>query len=148
MQFPACLTEIQKRQRGKETGVDYRYMPEPDLPPLRVSLKQLTAVRDSLPQLPRATVKKMCENHGLTPAEGKLLLLEPGGRDFFEIFSTPLPHATPCIRLHEQKFRSHAGARRQKDGRAALTDRNLIWGLARQASNLCLTRGFMDSERS
>jgi aspartyl-tRNA(Asn)/glutamyl-tRNA(Gln) amidotransferase subunit B len=40
--------------RSKETETDYRYMPEPDLPPLRVPAQLMTSAQSSLPELPDA----------------------------------------------------------------------------------------------
>ncbi len=38
--------------RSKESEIDYRYMPEPDLPPLRLAAALVQAARDALPELP------------------------------------------------------------------------------------------------
>jgi len=58
--------------REKETADDYRYFPEPDLPPLHFEAAEIEEVRKTLPPLPRAEKKKLSEL-GLTQAEAEQL---------------------------------------------------------------------------
>ncbi|MDB4978811.1 MAG: aspartyl/glutamyl-tRNA amidotransferase subunit [Candidatus Peribacteria bacterium] len=59
--------------RSKETADDYRYFPEPDIPPLHVPAEKVEAVRASLPPLPRALKQKYVDLK-LTAAEANMLV--------------------------------------------------------------------------
>jgi len=54
-------------QRSKEQAHDYRYFPEPDLPPVFVSREWVANLKDSLPELPDARRERYIAQHGLTP---------------------------------------------------------------------------------
>ncbi len=54
-------------QRTKEFAEDYRYFPEPDLPPLEVSREWVAEIRSSLPELPAARRERFITTYGLTP---------------------------------------------------------------------------------
>lgn len=56
-------------QRSKEEANDYRYMPEPDLPPLHFTKEYLDALRAELPELPQAKRKRFKEEYGLPDAD-------------------------------------------------------------------------------
>jgi aspartyl-tRNA(Asn)/glutamyl-tRNA(Gln) amidotransferase subunit B len=60
-------------QRSKEEAHDYRYFPEPDLPPLSVSRETVDALRASLPELPVAKRRRFESDYGLTPDEAATL---------------------------------------------------------------------------
>src|ERR1700716_1553743 len=62
-------------QRTKEFAEDYRYFPEPDLPPLEVSREWVAEIRSSLPELPAARRDRFITAYGLTPD-----VVEPDGR--------------------------------------------------------------------
>jgi aspartyl-tRNA(Asn)/glutamyl-tRNA(Gln) amidotransferase subunit B len=53
-------------QRSKEQAHDYRYFPEPDLPPLFVSREWVTELQAKLPELPDARRERYVSEHGLT----------------------------------------------------------------------------------
>ena len=73
-----------RSMRGKEEAHDYRYFPEPDLPPVRVSAALLERVRASLPELPRARVQRLQQRHGLSAADARTLCGDRALADFFE----------------------------------------------------------------
>lgn len=54
-----------RSMRSKEMAHDYRYFPEPDLPPLIVSEAYINTVKASLPELPEALFQKYTTNYGL-----------------------------------------------------------------------------------
>jgi aspartyl-tRNA(Asn)/glutamyl-tRNA(Gln) amidotransferase subunit B len=71
--------------RSKEEAHDYRYFPEPDLPPLDVDAAWVTALRATLPELPEARTNRLIATHGLSEYDANLLVrLLAGGADYFE----------------------------------------------------------------
>ncbi len=71
-------------QRGKENAHDYRYFPEPDLPPLVVERSWIDSIRASLPELPEARTNRFMEQYELKPQEARLLTSEKALADYFE----------------------------------------------------------------
>ena len=71
-------------QRGKESAHDYRYFPEPDLPPLVLDPNWIESVRASLPELPEAKTGRFIEQYELKPQEARLLTSEKALADYFE----------------------------------------------------------------
>jgi aspartyl-tRNA(Asn)/glutamyl-tRNA(Gln) amidotransferase subunit B len=74
--------------RSKEEANDYRYFPEPDLPPLVVSEAMLTHAKSTLPELPRAKRARYAETLGLTQAAASVLTQHPRIAEFFEEAAT------------------------------------------------------------
>jgi aspartyl-tRNA(Asn)/glutamyl-tRNA(Gln) amidotransferase subunit B len=71
-------------QRSKEEAHDYRYFPEPDLPPVTLSAEQVEAIRARLPELPDAKLRRFEEAYGLGRYEAGLLTESRARADFFE----------------------------------------------------------------
>ena len=71
-------------QRSKESSEDYRYFPEPDLPPLELSREWVEQVRATLPELPDARAARFVDDFGLTPRDAALLTAERTVADWFE----------------------------------------------------------------
>jgi aspartyl-tRNA(Asn)/glutamyl-tRNA(Gln) amidotransferase subunit B len=71
-------------QRSKEYAEDYRYFPEPDLPPLTFTEEWVDDVRASLPELPRAKAERFIAAYALRPADAKLLTEEKAVAEYFE----------------------------------------------------------------
>jgi aspartyl-tRNA(Asn)/glutamyl-tRNA(Gln) amidotransferase subunit B len=69
-----------RRLRGKEGEVDYRYMPEPDLPPVVLSQRLVDKVRETMPLLPDEVVEQLTAGYGLSPKDARTLLLWDEGR--------------------------------------------------------------------
>lgn len=82
-------------QRVKEGEEDYRYFPEPDLPPLVVELAWLDAIRESLPELPAARLRRFQEQYGLGAYDAGVLTVEPAVADYYEKTVSALPGVTP-----------------------------------------------------
>ncbi len=72
------------QMRVKEYANDYRYFPEPDLPPLTVSRAQVDEVRATLPELPRAKAQRFVGAYGLSDYDAQVLVQEPHWADYFE----------------------------------------------------------------
>ena len=60
--------------RSKEGSHDYRYFPEPDLPPLRLAPRFVQEHRDALPELPAAKRERFTARYGLGPADIEQLI--------------------------------------------------------------------------
>jgi aspartyl-tRNA(Asn)/glutamyl-tRNA(Gln) amidotransferase subunit B len=71
-------------QRTKESAHDYRYFPEPDLPPLTIEATFVDGIRASLQELPAARRARFVESYGLGPSEAELITLERETADYFE----------------------------------------------------------------
>jgi aspartyl-tRNA(Asn)/glutamyl-tRNA(Gln) amidotransferase subunit B len=71
-------------QRGKESAHDYRYFPEPDLPPLVLGQSWIDLIRAALPELPEAKMRRFIEQYELKPQEARLLTSEKALADYFE----------------------------------------------------------------
>ncbi|KAG9544282.1 hypothetical protein KCU71_g10577, partial [Aureobasidium melanogenum] len=69
------------RLRSKEGEVDYRYMPDPDLPPVLISNELVDHLRETLPELPDSTVFRTINDFGLSTKDAKTLFsLDDGER--------------------------------------------------------------------
>jgi len=71
-------------QRVKEESDDYRYFPEPDLPPLRISRAWVDEIRAALPELPEVKEKRFRAEYNLTAAEAAILAADRDVAAYFE----------------------------------------------------------------
>jgi aspartyl-tRNA(Asn)/glutamyl-tRNA(Gln) amidotransferase subunit B len=71
-------------QRSKEEAHDYRYFPEPDLPPLFIERPWVEEIRSHLPELPEPKRRRFMSEHGLTPQEAGTLTASRSMADFYE----------------------------------------------------------------
>ena len=78
------VSEKTYSQRSKEDAHDYRYFPEPDLPPLVIEKDWVEQIRASLPELPRAKFQRFVKEYGLTEYAAGVLVAERAVADYFE----------------------------------------------------------------
>jgi aspartyl-tRNA(Asn)/glutamyl-tRNA(Gln) amidotransferase subunit B len=71
-------------QRTKEYAHDYRYFPEPDLPPLALDRKWVEEIKAKLPELPEAKRDRFMAEYGLPLYDASLLTSSKGMADYFE----------------------------------------------------------------
>jgi aspartyl-tRNA(Asn)/glutamyl-tRNA(Gln) amidotransferase subunit B len=71
-------------QRTKEYAHDYRYFPEPDLPPLRLAREWVEEIRARMPELPDAKRERFIRQYGLAEYEVNLLTETQAKAEFFE----------------------------------------------------------------
>jgi aspartyl-tRNA(Asn)/glutamyl-tRNA(Gln) amidotransferase subunit B len=83
-------------QRDKEDAHDYRYFPEPDLPPLHVDAEWIERVRRALPELPAARRARLQRAFGLSPDRAAQLVEDQAVADFFERASAYAPAVAPA----------------------------------------------------
>jgi aspartyl-tRNA(Asn)/glutamyl-tRNA(Gln) amidotransferase subunit B len=70
--------------RSKEEAHDYRYFPEPDLPPLTVSDEFIERVRADMPELPEARRRRFMDQYGLSFSDASQLTSERSLADYYE----------------------------------------------------------------
>jgi len=79
-----------RAMRSKEEANDYRYFPDPDLPPLVIDAAFVDGVRETLPELPEPRRARLVDAYGLTRDEARALTRERASADYVErMLDTP-----------------------------------------------------------
>ena len=73
-----------REMRSKEESHDYRYFPEPDLSPLKVTEEQVAAAIESLPELPRERCSRFKDMYELKDYDAEVLTQSAASADYFE----------------------------------------------------------------
>ncbi|HEX6902044.1 MAG TPA: Asp-tRNA(Asn)/Glu-tRNA(Gln) amidotransferase subunit GatB [Thermoanaerobaculia bacterium] len=84
-------TGVTKVQRSKEEAHDYRYFPEPDLPPLVVSAERLEGLKADLPELPWQRRARFASQYGLPAGDAQVLTTSRELADYYEAAAAALP---------------------------------------------------------
>ncbi|MFQ5933949.1 MAG: Asp-tRNA(Asn)/Glu-tRNA(Gln) amidotransferase subunit GatB, partial [Dehalococcoidia bacterium] len=71
-------------QRSKEFAHDYRYFPEPDLPPMVIDRAWVQEIRARLPELPDARKERFIDDYQLPPKDADILINSKSLADYFE----------------------------------------------------------------
>ncbi len=92
--------EMRTRQmRSKEEAHDYRYFPEPDIPPVVVTDEMLEEIRLEIPELPEARRRRYVSEFGLTDFDSSVLTEDRPLADFFESILEHSASAKPTANL-------------------------------------------------
>ena len=70
--------------RSKEDAQDYKYFPEPDLPPIRLSDEYIQEIKDNLPELPEEKKARYVGEYGLTDYDAKILCSDKAFANLFD----------------------------------------------------------------
>ena len=70
--------------RAKEDAADYRFFPEPDLPPIILTVDQIDGIRPQLPELPDSRKKRYSEQFGISDYDADVLVSNRTVADWFE----------------------------------------------------------------
>jgi len=70
--------------RSKENAHDYRYMPEPDLPPIVTTDEQIAKYRDELPELPDARRERLEKDYGLSDYDAGIITGSRASAEYFD----------------------------------------------------------------
>ncbi|MEK6550349.1 MAG: Asp-tRNA(Asn)/Glu-tRNA(Gln) amidotransferase subunit GatB [Pseudomonadota bacterium] len=73
-----------RSMRSKEEAMDYRYFPDPDLPPLMIEQSFIDAVRQTLPELPDAKRERFMSQYGLNRYDAGVLTASKAMSEFYE----------------------------------------------------------------
>lgn len=71
-------------QRKKESAHDYRYFPEPDIPPMEFTKQYVEDLKIKLPELPDEKEKRFAQEYGLNTADVLILTADNGLAEYFE----------------------------------------------------------------
>ncbi|MEN6462256.1 MAG: Asp-tRNA(Asn)/Glu-tRNA(Gln) amidotransferase subunit GatB, partial [Syntrophomonas sp.] len=76
--------QVTRSMRSKEEAHDYRYFPEPDLPPLRISQEWIEEIRKTLPEMPDEAQNRLVQEYGLPVYDAAIITLTPEYLEFFD----------------------------------------------------------------
>ncbi len=85
--------------RVKERVVDYRFLFEPDLPPILVSKEEIAAIGATLPELPEARRARLINTFGISEYDASVLVSDPALADFFEAAASHTAFFKPLVNL-------------------------------------------------
>ncbi|MBI2028567.1 MAG: Asp-tRNA(Asn)/Glu-tRNA(Gln) amidotransferase subunit GatB [Candidatus Levybacteria bacterium] len=71
-------------QRSKEEAHDYRYFPEPDIPPIRWTTSQISNLKSQIGEMPEQKSERFQKDFGLTAYDSEILTREKSTSDYFE----------------------------------------------------------------
>ena len=87
-------------QRSKESAEDYRYFPDPDLPPLHFTEADIERIKTELPELPAAKIDRWQREFGIEPRFAELLLVQTEHKEFWDdLFSAATTKKLSCNQL-------------------------------------------------
>jgi len=81
--------------RTKEEAMDYRYFPDPDLPPFIISPEKITEIQKTIPELPREKMLRFVRDYGLLEQDAKILVFSKRDAGYSE----------ECLEAYPQKFK-------------------------------------------
>ena len=70
--------------RSKENANDYRYFPDPDLPPIKKNKAEIDSLLSKIPTLPDQRKKEYTQKYGLTPYDAEIITSQKEFADYFE----------------------------------------------------------------
>jgi aspartyl-tRNA(Asn)/glutamyl-tRNA(Gln) amidotransferase subunit B len=76
--------QVTKVMRTKEDAEDYRYFPEPDLPPLVIAREQVEHIRETLPELPRQKQERLINDYGIPAGDARLMVSDKALAAYYE----------------------------------------------------------------
>ncbi len=82
-----------RSMRSKEESHDYRYFPDPDLPPLWIEAERVRSAGDALPELPLERKRRFVREHALPEADAEILTSSRSLADYFEEIASRLGNA-------------------------------------------------------
>jgi len=83
-------------QRSKESAHDYRYFPEPDIPPLEFSAEYLEALKRELPEMPETKKKRLVEEYGISADNAEVIVSDKSLAEYFENVVSEIKEKLNC----------------------------------------------------
>lgn len=124
------VKNITQGMRTKEDAHDYRYFPNPDIPPVIIAPERLSVWREAMPELPAAREARFLKDYALSGEEAGILATDRQAADFFEAANSlcNLPRRLAGLMLGE--FLRECSSRGMAPHEAKMTPERLA-GLAR-----------------
>ncbi|MBI2464798.1 Asp-tRNA(Asn)/Glu-tRNA(Gln) amidotransferase subunit GatB [Candidatus Shapirobacteria bacterium] len=98
-------------QREKEGSADYRYFPEPDIPPIEFTANDVEAVKSTLPEMPDQKIKRYINDFGLSDYDSNLICESIDSSEAFEygisVFSTEKENIKKFANLYINGLKEH-----------------------------------------
>lgn len=102
-------------QRSKEDAQEYRYFPEPDLPPMNIHSYSMDDIKASVPELPDAKQKRFEKEYKLTELQSSILVQDKDSANYFEEVASELEKSDYCQTLYNY-FTSDFWGMMKKEG--------------------------------
>jgi aspartyl-tRNA(Asn)/glutamyl-tRNA(Gln) amidotransferase subunit B len=112
--------------RSKEEAHDYRYFPEPDLPPLEISREWVERVQAQMPELPAQAQQRLVEQYGLPEYDASILTLTPASLGFFDQCYQQYPDAKIISNWMMGDFSRLLNQSGQEIGESLITPSHLV----------------------
>ena len=93
-----------RSMRSKEEAHDYRYFPDPDIPPLVIERAWLEEIAENMPELPDARRARLIEEHGLSGDEASLLGEDAASATYFSTLAASVPAKTAANWMTSELF--------------------------------------------
>ena len=110
-------------QRSKEYAHDYRYFPEPDLPPLELKREWIESIKARLPELPDAKQERFIANYGLCDYQAGMVVADRGMAELFDEYVEEHPKNGKLL----VNWMSRELFPRLKEGRVTLKEFRSKW---------------------
>lgn len=81
-----------KALRSKEEAHDYRYFPEPDIPPVFLTQEEIEEIRSSMPEMPSSRIQRYINEYGLPEADAELLVSDKDLSDYYDAAAMAYPN--------------------------------------------------------
>lgn len=120
-----AVRQVTHAMRSKEDAHDYRYFPNPDLPPVFVSPEQIEVWRSELPELPAPRIRRFVEQYGLKKDEAATLVSDRESADYFETAVAFYPQARRIAALMQGEFLRECATASCKPFESAMTPKRM-----------------------
>jgi aspartyl-tRNA(Asn)/glutamyl-tRNA(Gln) amidotransferase subunit B len=117
--------QITLAMRSKEDAHDYRYFPNPDLPPVLLSQERLAVWRQELPELPAPRTRRFIETFGFSEEDAASLVSDKAAADYFEAALAFYGQPRRLLGLMQSEFLRECAARGISPARAPMPPASL-----------------------
>ena len=122
--------------RSKENATDYRYFPDPDLPPVLVSQEFIAKLKIEMPQMPWVLAQDIKQEYGVSEADTRILVAEKEVANYFLDYAKQYPHVKQFANVLIHKLIPFCKEKRMPIAELAVSKANLAEMLIMVADNV------------